>query len=182
MLSAIAGKAFPSAAVTSAAFSLFLVSACENDFIFTGISLLNISQPFYKFNCKIRSPSEILHFSKKHALFFVHFFLSSFYENDFTDNRRKNFFDSPLHFQNPCARMKNGEGGNPGFHLPDHPKCAVVYSTKSAPPTEKRRKFPSDSRCGSVETCRNAAGLLISRRQEHTRKVGALRVESAWQA
>ena len=136
MLSAIAGKASRSAAGTSAAFSLFLVSACENDFIFTGISLLNISQPFYKFNYKIRSPSEILHFSKKHTLFFVHFFLSSFYENDFTDNRRKkrkNFFDSPLHFKKPCARMKNSEGGNPVFTFP------IIQRARSSTPPNRPR-------------------------------------------
>ena len=40
-------------------------------------------------------------------------------------------------------------------------KCA--YSTKiDADSLNKRRKYPFDSRYGSVETCRKAAGILLS--------------------
>ena len=42
---------------------------------------------------------------------------------------------------------------------------------------KKRRKYPSDSRYGSVETCRKASGILLSGRKNAREMVGAFRVK-----
>jgi hypothetical protein len=44
------------------------------------------------------------------------------------------------------------------------------YSTKIAAVCEIKEDNPSGSRCGSVETCRKAAGISLSCLQERTRK------------
>ena len=46
---------------------------------------------------------------------------------------------------------------------------------------KKRRKYPSDSRYGSVETCRKASGILLSGRKNAREMVGAFRVSKLWQ-
>ena len=46
---------------------------------------------------------------------------------------------------------------------------------------KQRRKFPSDSRCGSVETCRNSASVLLRCGENAREMVGAFRVVTQWQ-
>ena len=45
----------------------------------------------------------------------------------------------------------------------------------------KKEDSPFDSRCGSVETCRNAVGILLSVSKNACEMVGAFRVEKTWQ-
>ena len=45
----------------------------------------------------------------------------------------------------------------------------------------KKEDFPLDSRCGSVETCRKAVGILLSVSKNAREMVGAFRVEKTWQ-
>ena len=46
----------------------------------------------------------------------------------------------------------------------------------------KKEDFPSDSRCGSVETCRKTVGILLSVSKNAREMVGAFRVVKLWQA
>ena len=46
----------------------------------------------------------------------------------------------------------------------------------------KKEDFPLDSRCGSVETCRKASGILLSGCKNAREMVGAFRVVKLWQA
>ena len=46
----------------------------------------------------------------------------------------------------------------------------------------KKEDIPLDSRCGSVETCRKASGILLSGRKNAREMVGAFRVRKLWQA
>ena len=46
----------------------------------------------------------------------------------------------------------------------------------------KKEDFPLDSRCGSVETCRKAVGILLSGSKNAREMVGAFRVVKLWQA
>ena len=60
-------------------------------------------------------------------------------------------------------------------------KVKFIYSTTIDNRAEKRRKKPSDSRYGSVETCRNIASLSSAAVRAHAKMVGVLRVVSVWQ-
>ncbi len=46
----------------------------------------------------------------------------------------------------------------------------------------KKEDFPSDSRCGSVETCRKTVGILLPVSKNAREMVGAFRVVKLWQA
>ena len=46
----------------------------------------------------------------------------------------------------------------------------------------KKEDYPLDSRCGSVETCRKASGILLSGCKNAREMVGAFRVSKLWQA
>ena len=56
---------------------------------------------------------------------------------------------------------------------------AGIYSTKLEPVGIKKEEMlnPSDLRCGSVETCRNADRLSSAAVRAHAKMVGALKVE-----
>ena len=45
-----------------------------------------------------------------------------------------------------------------------------------------KEEYPSDSRCGSVETCRKASEIMLFGRKNACEMVGAFRVKKLWQA
>ena len=59
-------------------------------------------------------------------------------------------------------------------------QCALLHKIDTL--CIKKEDFPFDSRCGSVETCRKAVGILLSVSKNAREMVGAFRVVKLWQA
>ena len=78
-----------------------------------------------------------------------------------------------------------------GKQLRDASKYATIitsqpvgtYSTKLGPAGIKKEenKYPYGARCGSVETCRKAIGILLPDMQGYTRKARCIQRRRVWQ-